>query len=258
MKIACIIPARYASSRLPGKPLLKLGDSPMIEWVYRRALSVKIFNRVIVATDHVDILNFVHSIGGEAKMTPENLLSGTDRVAFVALNVDADIIVNLQGDEPLIEPSVLEKVCDGFSNPEVQVCTPVAKIKNLEDLTNPNLARVVIDNQGNAIYFTRAVIPYCRDEKEMAKWYIDHNYFNHIGIYAYRKDFLFQLTKFPEGTLERIEKLEQLRILENGYKIRTVLTDYHSVSVDTEEDYKKINSYIINQHLAVDTVHEKV
>ena len=230
----------------------------MIEWVYRRALSVKKFNRVIVATDHPDIFNFIQSIGGEAKMTPENLTSGTDRVAVVASDIDAEIIVNLQGDEPLIEPEVLRKVCDCFSDSEVQVSTPITKIEKLEDLTNPNLARVVIDNQGDAIYFTRAVIPYFRDERAIAKWYINHNYYKHIGIYAYRKDFLFHLTKLPEGNLEKIEKLEQLRILENGYKIRTVLTEYQARSVDTKEDLKKTNRYIMNHHLVADNVHEKV
>lgn len=230
----------------------------MIEWVYRRAKRVKIFKRVIVATDHSAIYSFIKSISGEVIMTPDNLPSGTDRVAIAARDVDADVIVNLQGDEPLIEPGVLEKVCECFTESEVQVCTPITRIKKPEDLVNPSLARVIIDKQSDAIYFTRAVIPYNRDEQKVEEWYKKHKYYKHIGIYAYRKNFLFKLTRLPEGELEKIEKLEQLRIIENGYKIRTVLTDYQSLSVDTDEDLRNINTYIKKQNLVVDMANGKV
>jgi 3-deoxy-manno-octulosonate cytidylyltransferase (CMP-KDO synthetase) len=258
MKIVCIIPARFASQRLPGKAMLKIGNAPMIEWVYRRACKVKRFDKVIVATDSQVIYDHIYSIGGRAIMTPEDLPSGTDRVAYVAKNINAEIFLNLQGDEPLIIPDVLEKVCDAFVNPEVNIATPVTRIKSVEDLLNPNLVRVVLDHEGNALYFTRAVIPFFRDMKKYEDWLVNYDYYKHIGIYAYRKDFLLHLTNLSPGKLERIEKLEQLRVLEQGYKIRTVISDFQSRSVDTEEDLIEINKFISNHHLTMEEVDAKM
>ena len=258
MKIVCIIPARFASQRLPGKPMLKIGDAPMIEWVYRRARKVERFDKVVVATDNQVIYDHIESIGGQAIMTPEDLPSGTDRVAYIARNINAEIFLNLQGDEPLISPEVLEKVCDVFINQDVQIATPVTRINSVEDLTNPNLVRVVLDHESNALYFTRAVIPYFRDLEKYEDWLANFEYYKHIGIYAYRKDFLLQLTDLKPGKLEQVEKLEQLRVLEQGYKIRTVITDYQSRSVDTQKDLSEINQFISDHHITMEEIDEKM
>ena len=252
MKIICVIPARFASQRLPGKPMLMIGDSPMIEWVYRRACQVHQFDDVIVATDNQTIYDYVSSIGGKVKMTPEDCPSGTDRVAFVARDVNADIFVNLQGDEPLIVPNVLTKVSAAFKDPDVAIATPVTKIKSVTDLIDPNLVRVALDSTGNALYFTRSIIPYFRDLENQEDWIKNFEYYKHIGIYAYRKDILLKLTKLKPGKLEKVEKLEQLRILENGYKIRTVKTNYQSRSVDTKQDLTEMNKFVIDHHITME------
>lgn len=254
MKIVCIIPARYASQRLPGKPMLKIGDAPMIEWVYRRACQVKKFETVIVATDSQVIYDHIVSIGGHSTLTPVELGSGTERVAYIAKHINAEIFLNLQGDEPLIVPTVLEKLCDAFQNPEVQIATPISRIKSVQDLTNPNLVRVVLDHEGNALYFTRSVIPFFRDLEKYEDWLENFEYYRHVGVYAYRKDLLLRLTRLKPGKLEQVENLEQLRILEQGYKIRTVITDYQARSVDTEEDLNEVNKYIFDHHLTVEKI----
>jgi 3-deoxy-manno-octulosonate cytidylyltransferase (CMP-KDO synthetase) len=258
MKIICVIPARFASQRLPGKPMLMIGNAPMIEWVYKRACQVERFDTVIVATDNKLIYDHVISIGGQVIMTPEDLPSGTDRVAHVAKGINAEIFLNLQGDEPLIIPEVLENVCDAFTDPEVQIATPVARVKSVEDLTDPNLVRVAVDHEGNALYFTRAVIPYFRDLEKYEDWLDQHEYYKHIGIYAYRKDFLLHLTKLKPGKLEKVEKLEQLRVLEHGFKIRTVITDYQSRSIDTNEDLIQMNKFISDHHLTMEELDAKM
>jgi 3-deoxy-manno-octulosonate cytidylyltransferase (CMP-KDO synthetase) len=224
----------------------------MLEWVYRRAMQVKRFDSVIIATDNKKIYDYMHAIGAEITMTPEDLSSGTDRVAYVAQSLDAEVIVNVQGDEPLILPAVLDKLCVPFSEKDVMMATPITKIKSVDDLTNPNLARVIIDKKQNAIYFTRATIPFIRDSENRQNWIEHHQYFKQIGIYAYRREFLLHLTKLPQGNLEKAEKLEQLRVLENGYKIRTVYTDYHSLCVDTEEDLININDYVRQNKLTAE------
>jgi len=230
----------------------------MIEWVYRRACKVDRFETVIVATDSQIIYDHINSINGRVIMTPEDLPSGTDRAAYIAQNINADIILNLQGDEPLIMPDVLNKVCEAFHDPDVLVATPISQIKSVEDLTDPNLVRVVLDNKNNALYFTRAVIPYYRDLEKYKNWLDNYPYYKHIGIYAYRREFLLNLTNLEPGKLEQVEKLEQLRVLENGFRIRTVLTDYQSRSVDTEEDLSKINKYVSDHHLTMEESDERV
>jgi 3-deoxy-manno-octulosonate cytidylyltransferase (CMP-KDO synthetase) len=254
MKIICVIPARFASQRLPGKPMVMIGSAPMIEWVYRRACKVKRFETVIVATDNQIIHDHIISIGGQSTMTPVDLASGTDRVAFIARNIDAEIFVNLQGDEPLIRPAVLEQVCDAFHNPDVQIATPITRINSVQDLTNPNLVRVVLDHEGNALYFTRAVIPFFRGLEKYEDWLKNTEYYKHIGIYAYRKGFLLNLSNLKPGKLEQVEKLEQLRILEQGYKIKTVKTEYNTHNVDTKEDLIEINKFIRDHHLTMEEI----
>jgi 3-deoxy-manno-octulosonate cytidylyltransferase (CMP-KDO synthetase) len=256
MKIVCIIPARYASTRLPGKPLADLAGSPMIEWVYRRACAVRIFDEVIIATDDERIAAVVQKFGGKIEMTAREVLTGTDRVALVAETINADIIVNLQGDEPLISPGLLEEFCLPYSEDEVVMTTPIRRIINPEELTDPTLARVVVDNRGDALYFSRSTIPFVRDVKEMKDWLDNNTFYRHIGLYSYRKDFLLNLASLEPGRLERLEQLEQLRVLEHGYKIRTVLTDYNSISVDTVEDLNFLDKYIRSHKLQVDKIHE--
>ena len=254
MKIICVIPSRYNSTRFPGKPLANICGSPMVEWVYRRAVQSDLFEKVIVATDDTRILQVVSDFGGEAELTPTDLPSGTDRVAFIARKTDAYIYVNLQGDEPLISPDLLGMVCTPYSDPEVVMTTAIKRIASLQELTDPNLVRVVIDKRGDALYFTRAAIPYYRDEPDHQKWINQHAYFKHIGIYTYRRDFLLLLSGLPQGNLEGVEKLEQLRVLENGYRIRTVITEYDSISVDTPEDLLYVENFIKLNKLKVNGI----
>jgi 3-deoxy-manno-octulosonate cytidylyltransferase (CMP-KDO synthetase) len=241
----CIIPARYASTRLPGKPLALIADKPMIQWVYEQASKTEYLRRVIVATDDERILQTVHSFGGEAVMTDSEFASGSDRVAKVAETLDSDIIINLQGDEPFIPPVLLDDLVLAFDDPEVELATPVCKIKSNEELQNPNVVKVCRDRQNYALYFSRSPIPYFRVE-QTDNWINNHDFFKHVGIYAYRKDVLKAITQLPLSTLEKIERLEQLRMLENGYKIFTIETHYDSISIDTKEDLQKANQ-IINQ-----------
>lgn len=230
----------------------------MIKWVYNRALSVPIFRKVIVATDDKRIADTVRAFGGECLMTPADIQSGTDRVAFVARDMDADIIVNVQGDEPLVAPGLLEEFCRPFDEPDVLMTTPVKLIENGHDLLNPNLVRVTIDRKGDALYFSRSQIPYIRDIADKKEWFRHGRFYRHIGLYSYRRDFLLQLASLAEGELEKLEKLEQLRVLEYGYKIRTVLTDYVSMSVDTPSDLEIVEKYIIKYNLSADDIHEKM
>lgn len=243
MTSVCVIPARYASSRLPGKPLSLIANKPMIQWVYEQAVKSKQIDRVVIATDHKKIKDTVESFGGEVILTSPDLPSGTDRVAAAVQLIDTDIVINLQGDEPFVEPELLNSMVLAFSDSEIYMATPIKKIESDEDLMDPNLVRVVKDVNNYALYFTRNVIPYLRDfNKE--EWLPNFNFYKHVGIYAYRKSFLNILTKLPESSLEKAERLEQLRVLENGYKIYTVETDYDSMSVDTSEDLKKANQLL--------------
>jgi 3-deoxy-manno-octulosonate cytidylyltransferase (CMP-KDO synthetase) len=252
MKYICVIPARYDSSRFPGKPLAMIHGHAMIEWVYTRANQVREFDEVIVATDDARIYDTVIDFGGKVEMTAIDLVSGTDRVATVAKKRNADVIINLQGDEPLIIPEVLQQLCVAFESPEVVMATPIRKIKNEQELVDPNNARVVIDHNKDALYFTRAVIPFDRNKISLQDGISKGIYFKHVGIYAYRKDFLLKLADLPVGHLEEIEKLEQLRVIENGYKIRTIETEYVSMSVDTEQDLNLVNNFIEQNKIKMD------
>lgn len=244
MRTICVIPARYASTRLPGKPLKKIGGKPMIELVYKKALRAKNINQVIVATDDDRIFNVVKDFGGNAAMTDPGLPSGTDRVYEAIKNIQTDIVINLQGDEPYIESELLEKLVDVFVNENIQIATPICKIENESEITDPNIVKVVKDLNGFALYFSRSQIPFLRDFEKSNITSENHTFYKHIGIYAYRKKCLTQLTQLDESALEKTEKLEQLRFLENGFKIYTVVSDYNSIGVDTPEDLEKINKMI--------------
>ncbi len=224
-----VIPARFGSTRFPGKPLVMFRNRTMIEHVYRVAEKVPDISAVVVGTDDERIFRVVEDFGGNVMLTSKKHQSGTDRVAEVASKMDFDIVVNLQGDEPFLDPrAVKEVVAPLVKEPDVQMSTLMKKSDVLNDLKNPNVVKVVVDNFSNALYFSRASIPYF---KEGNKFY----FFKHIGLYAYRKPFLLKLTKLHPTMLEQTESLEQLRVLEHGYCIKVIETVYDSVGIDTPE-----------------------
>ena len=231
MKVIGVIPARYGSKRLPGKPLALIQGKPMIQWVYERASKAKSLDRVIVATDDMKVMRAVWNFGGQALLTSKKAQSGTDRVAEAAKKMSADVIVNIQGDEPLISPSTVDAVIAPFKkDARLMMSTAATVMENTVDLSSAQVVKVVVDLQGNALYFSRSPIPYHREKKGF------QGYYQHCGIYAYRKKFLLQLTKWKPTPLELTESLEQLRVLEQGSKIRVVLVKQGSLSVDTPED----------------------
>jgi len=253
MKITAVIPARYASTRFPGKALAEIDGRPMIQHVYERATQSKLVSRVIVATDDLRIADAVTAVGGEAIMTSINHETGTDRLAEVAAGLDADIIVNLQGDEPLIDPAMIDLAIQPFlEEADLQMGTVKTRIKCLHDFLSPNVVKVVTDNLNNALYFSRSPLPFFRDKWKDLK---DDSFccgkllcYKHVGLYVYRRDFLLRFATMPATFLEISEKLEQLRAIENGVKIRVVETDFESVGVDTPDDllkaqeqYRKLN-----------------
>ena len=244
MKTVCVIPARYESSRFPGKPLALIGNKPMVQWGYENALKVDDIDKVIVATDHEEIYKVVENFGGSAVMTSTDLPSGTDRVYEAVKNEEFDVIINLQGDEPFVAPKLLADLVNVFKNDEIEIVTPICRVDDESELINPNVVGVVKDLNGFALYFSRSQVPFFRDNEEAAEVMKKHIFYKHIGIYGYRKKCLEKLTKLKESSLEKSEKLEQLRFLENGYKIFTIVTDYNSVSVDTKEDLKKVNKMV--------------
>ena len=235
MKVLCIIPARYASTRLPGKPLRDIAGKPMIVRVYERAAAARLVQDVIVATDDERIRAAVAAHGGRAVMTRADHATGTDRLAEVAEKMtEYDLIINVQGDEPLIDPAVIDALVEPFlSDAALSMATVKTALAAEEDITNPNNVKVITDCAGNALYFSRARIPYARNPG--AKVY------KHIGIYAYRRDFLLAYARMEQTPLELSESLEQLRALENGHRIRVVETDAVFIGVDTEEDLAAVN-----------------
>ena len=238
MKAVAIIPARYHSTRFPGKALAKLLNKPLIQWVWEAVNNSNLFDQVMVATDSVKIKEAVDNFGGIAILTSKEHQSGTDRIAEVAESLDSDIIVNVQGDEPLINQKVLTSLLQIFEDSSIQIASLMTKIKDLKQLSNPNLVKVVVDNISNALYFSRSVIPYNRDNIHF------EDYWQHIGVYAYRRNALMRLVKLPSGKLEQAEKLEQLRALENGIPIKMIKTEYNGIGVDTPEDLLKLESLL--------------
>lgn len=236
MKILCVIPARYASTRLPGKPLKDVAGKPMICRVYDRASQAKTLSGVVVATDDERILRAVEDHGGRAMMTAKDHPTGTDRLAEVAeAYPDVDLIINVQGDEPLIEPSLIDELGRAFDgDAELQMATVMTPMEDEAEQKNPNNVKVVTDKNGCALYFSRSLLPYPRNDAGTPVY-------KHIGIYAYRKDFLLAYAKMAPTPLERTESLEQLRALENGYKIKCIRTNARFVGVDTPEDLAKVN-----------------
>lgn len=236
-----IIPARFASTRFPGKPLAILGGMTVIERVYRQ-VSLALDN-VIVATDDQRIADTVAAFGGKAVMTSSSHRSGTDRCyeAYMNNGGSEDVIINIQGDEPFIHPDQIRAIMSCFDNEATDIATlirPFASNRPVEELINPNSAKVVVDKEMNALYFSRSVIPYLRGV-EQVKWPSSHQFYTHIGMYAYRADVLARITSLPQSALEIAESLEQLRWLENGFTINTAVSDIETVGIDTPEDLER-------------------
>ena len=244
MKILGVIPARFASTRFPGKPLVMIGDKTMIERVYNQTKNSKKLDDVVVATDDDRIYKHVLDFGGKVIMTAENHQSGTDRCAEVALNYpDADVIINIQGDEPFIDSDQIDLLCTCFENPETQIATLIRPITDYAILASVNSPKVVINAKNEALYFSRSVIPFLRNHAE-ENWLTYFPFYQHIGIYGYRKEILKAISNLKPSSLELAENLEQLRWLENGYKIRTSISDHISIAIDTPEDLKNIEQYL--------------
>jgi 3-deoxy-manno-octulosonate cytidylyltransferase (CMP-KDO synthetase) len=243
--IIAIIPARYGSTRFPGKALARIKDKPMIQWVYERTQRSRLVNRVVVATDDERIMRAVSSFGGEAIMTSSSHQTGTDRIAEVARALDCGLVVNVQGDEPLIRPEMIdEAVLPLVGDPSIPMGTLGKKIENQAEAFDPNVVKVVFDGNGFALYFSRAPIPWDRDrwagEKSLSELTLHSAMYKHIGLYVYRRDFLLGFAEMPQTALETVEKLEQLRALEHGHRIKVVATRHDSFGVDIPEDLGKI------------------
>ena len=246
MKFIAIIPARYASTRFPGKPLALLGGKPVIRRVYEQVAGV--LDDAVVATDDRRIYDAVLAFGGKAEMTSTEHRSGTDRCweAYCKQGKTYDVVVNVQGDEPFISPSQIRALTACFDDERTDIATlvkPFAPSDGIEALENPNSPKVVIDNESRAIYFSRSVIPYLRGV-ERSEWLARHTFYKHIGMYAFRRDVLREVTSLPQSSLERAESLEQLRWLENGYKIGVGITDIETVGIDTPEDLARAEEFL--------------
>jgi 3-deoxy-manno-octulosonate cytidylyltransferase (CMP-KDO synthetase) len=240
MKILGIIPARYASYRFPGKPLVDIAGKSMIRRVYEQAKKCDNLHEVIVATDDERIYNHVTGFGGVAVMTSTDHQSGTDRCAEVALkHPEYGIIINIQGDEPYIDPEQITKLIACFNDQGAQIATLIKKMHSVEELLNLNSPKVIINKRGEAIYFSRTALPHVRGQ-EPKEWLSHFTYFKHIGIYGYRADVLQQITKLPISSLEKAESLEQLRWIENGYRIKVAETDLETHAIDTPGDLEKL------------------
>jgi 3-deoxy-manno-octulosonate cytidylyltransferase (CMP-KDO synthetase) len=240
-KVVVVIPARYGSTRLPGKPLVSLNGQPMIQRVYERAKSARRIDRVIVATDDDRILKAVTSFGGEARMTRPDHRTGTERVAEVAAHVEGEVFVNVQGDEPLLDPAAVDTAVSALlEEPRAAVATVATPIKVPGDIMDPNIVKVVLDFDDNALYFSRAPIPWVRDTGNT----IQVRHLKHLGLYVFRREALLEYPTLPQGELERIEQLEQLRWLENGSKIRVAEVEHDAISVDVPEDVARVEKLL--------------
>lgn len=243
MKFIGLIPARYASTRFPGKPLALLAGKPVIQHVYEQA--VKVLDAVYVATDDERIYNKVLEFGGKAVMTSTEHHSGTDRIeeALEKVGGDFDVVVNIQGDEPFIAQSQIETLCHCFEDEATQIATLGKPFECIEAVENPNSPKIVVDNRGYAMYFSRSVIPFVRGV-ERQEWLKKYPFLKHLGIYAYRTEVLKAITRLPQSSLELAESLEQLRWLENGYRIKVGITNVETVGIDTPEDLQRAEDFI--------------
>jgi 3-deoxy-manno-octulosonate cytidylyltransferase (CMP-KDO synthetase) len=233
MNILCVIPSRIGSTRLPRKPLLPIQGKPMIQWTYENAMRCNVLSDVIVATDSHEIAEVITKIGGKVKLTPPELPTGSERTAAVANDYpDMDVVINLQGDEPFIQPSMLEKVVSPYLSGEMPEMSTLAYHLDKETKYHePGAVKVITDKNQNAIYFSRSPIPYYRTDAHAPVYH-------HIGLYAFRRDFLMLYKNLPQTPLEIVENLEQLRVIEHGYKIRVCLTEEKTLEINTPEEYE--------------------
>ena len=254
-RAVAIIPARWASTRFPGKPLAQIQNKPMIQWVVEQARKASRISDVIVATDDDRILKAVTGFGGKAVMTSQDHISGSDRIAEVASGINCDIVVNIQGDEPLIPPENIDQVIGCLDkNPALNIATLMMPVHTSDEITDPNVVKVVTDQKGRALYFSRSAIPFHRDEwksglpENISKAKEEVKIFKHIGLYAYTRSFLLEFTRMSPTPNEQIEKLEQLRALEHGVPIHVEATEKISMGVDRVEDLKKIERFLEKQN----------
>ena len=242
MTTAIIIPARYGSSRLKGKPLIEVNGKPIIQWVFEKAVKAQLAERVIIATDHEEILNTFLMFGAEAEMTSDTHNCGSDRIQEVMeRHPEIDYVVNLQGDEPLITPDSIDAVIRNVRDDEnADISTLIRILRDKKDIENPNLVKCVVDNNGYALYFSRSKIPFERNEGHAT-------FYGHLGIYGYKREALRKMTHMSQSTLELSESLEQLRALQNGLKIKTSVVDFTPVGIDTAEDLEKFKKILESQ-----------
>jgi len=244
MKKIVVIPARLNSSRLPNKVLLDLKGKTLVQRVYEQCLKAKNIDAVYIATDSLEVKKSCEKFTSNIIMTKDTHESGTDRIAEAVQTIECDIVINVQGDEPFIEPELIEELVNAFNEDNTQMASAVHKITKVDELKNYNVVKVTIDNKHNALYFSRSIIPYHRDGWDSLLNYHENipkslKFYRHLGIYAYTKEFLLTYSEMEQSYLERLEKLEQLRVLENGYKINMIETNYNSIGIDTIEDYHK-------------------
>lgn len=248
MNFVAIIPARFASTRFPGKPLALLGGKYVIQHVYEQVCTA--LDQVYVATDSQRIYDAVVRFGGKAIMTSPDHHSGTDRASEALDKIDGcyDVVVNVQGDEPFIQSSQIRTVMDAFNDPSTQIATLAKRFDSIEEVENPNSPKIVVDNDGFALYFSRSPIPFIRG-KNRAEWLSSYPFLKHIGLYAYRADVLQEVTRLQQSTLELAESLEQLRWLQNGYKIKVGLTTIETVGIDTPADLQKAEQFLLSNSI---------
>jgi 3-deoxy-manno-octulosonate cytidylyltransferase (CMP-KDO synthetase) len=240
-QVIVVIPSRYAATRLPGKPLVNLAGKPMVQRVYEQAKLAQTIHRVLVATDDQRIVDAVLAFGGEVRMTRSDHRTGTERIAEVAAHQAGDVFVNVQGDEPLIDPVAVDTaVAALLEDPPAQIATVATPIRHLPDIMDPNVVKTVLDFDSNALYFSRAPIPWVRDTPQK----VHVKYWKHLGLYAFQRDALLEYPTLPQGELEKIEQLEQLRWLENGWKIRVAEVEHDAVSVDVPEDVTRVEKLL--------------
>ncbi|MBP9854243.1 MAG: 3-deoxy-manno-octulosonate cytidylyltransferase [Candidatus Omnitrophica bacterium] len=238
MKVIGVIPARFSSTRLKGKVLAMIDGKPMIQHVYERVRQSQLLNDVLIACDDERVKKAAQEFGAKVVMTDPNHVCGTDRIVEAVKDLNVDIVVNIQGDEPMIDPVIIDDLINALKeNPDAPMATVIKKVTDSKDLDNPNIVKVVVDHEQTAIYFSRSKIPFNRAAGEYV-------YFKHLGIYAYTKEFLLKYAALPKSKLEMAESLEQLRAVENGFKIKTVLTDIETIGVDTPEDLIKVEKLI--------------
>ncbi len=240
-QVVVVIPSRYAATRLPGKPLVNLAGKPMVQRVYEQAKLAQTIHRVLVATDDQRIVEAVQSFGGEVRMTRSDHRTGTERIAEVAAHEPGDVFLNVQGDEPLIDPVAIDTaVAALLEDPPAQIATVATPIRHVPDIMDPNVVKTVLDFDSNALYFSRAPVPWVRDTQQK----VHVKYWKHLGLYVFQRDALLEYPTLPQGELEKIEQLEQLRWLENGWKIRVAEVEHDAVSVDVPEDVARVEKLL--------------